>query len=203
MTLKGEMKMDQASYFRNHPPRCIAGFAARSVELLGVEFDGHVSMSQLNFEVPPGVTIDAPEHINPVFALSCYCGVNKHFVHCHRWTNVDFRNQIVILSPLDLECATCARTTPLLDTDLHGYDAELGHGSASARALGERVVFECPTCGRQPFQAFARFEYPDDLFEDDFPDFAGRQHDLFTWFSLVGRCLQCSQVLRVADFECA
>jgi hypothetical protein len=65
------------------------------------------------------------------------------------------------------------------------------------------VVFECPTCGRQPLQAFVRFEYPDDLFEGDFPEFAGREQELFTWFNLVGRCPKCSQVLPVADFECA
>ncbi len=195
--------MDQASYFRSHPPRCIAGFTARPTELRGVEFDGHASMSQLTFEVPPGVTIDAPEHINPVFALSCQCGGIRHYVHCHRWVNVEFNNAVVILSPLGLECAACRKTTELLDTDVHGYDAELGHGSATVRAQGERVVYECPTCGRQPLETFVRFEYPDDLFDGDFPEFAGREQELFTWFNLVGKCPECSQVLAVADFECA
>jgi hypothetical protein len=195
--------MHQASYFRSHPPRCIAGFVARPTELPGVEFDGHISMSQLNLEVPPGVTIDAPEHTNPVFNLSCRCGGDGHYVHCHRWANPDFRNQVVTLSPLDLECSACRAITPLLDTDAHGYDAELGHGTATVRGQGERVVFECPICGRQPLQAFVRFEYPDDLFDGDFPEFAEREEELFTWFSLVGRCSKCSQMLAVAEFECA
>ncbi len=195
--------MVQPSYFRDHPPRCIAGFVARPTTLPGVVFDGHVSMSQLHFEVPSDVTIHAPEHINPVFALSCRCGSDQHYVHCHRWSNPDYRNQVVILSPLDLECAACRVITPLLDTDAHGYDAELGHGVATARGRGERVVFECPTCGRQPIQAFVRFEYPDDLFDGDFPAFTEREQELFTWFNLVGRCPRCSQVLPVADFECA
>jgi hypothetical protein len=195
--------MDQASYFRSHPPRCIAGFTARPSELPGVEFDGHVSMSQLNFEVPPGVTIDAPEHINPAFALSCQCGGDRHYVHCYRWVNAAFNNAVVTLSPLVLECAACGKMTELLDTDVHGYDSELGHGSATVRAQGERVLFECPACGRQPLEAFVRFEYPDDLFDGDWPEFAGREQELFTWFSLVGRCAQCSQRLPVADFECA
>ncbi len=195
--------MDQASYFRCHPPRCIAGFTARPAELTGVEFDGHVSMSQLNFEVPPGITIDAPEHINPVFALSCQCGGTRHYVHCYRWLNAEFNNAVVTLSQLSLECAACRKMTALLDTDVHGYDSELGHVSATLRAQGERVMFECPTCGRQPLEAFVRFEYPDDLFDGDFPEFAGKEQELFTWFNLVGRCPQCSQLLPVADFECA
>lgn len=195
--------MDQAGYFQSHSPWCIAGFVARPFELSDVEFDGHFSKSQLDFAVPPGVTIDAPEHINTVFALSCRCGSDRHYIHCYRWAHPDFRNQAVILSPLDLACAACGAITPLLDTDVHGYNAELGYITAIARGQGERVVFECPTCGRQPFQAFVRFEYPDTLFDGDFPEFAGREQDLFTWFNLVGRCPQCSQVLPVADFECA
>jgi hypothetical protein len=51
--------MDQASYFRRHPPRCIAGFNVRPATLPGVEFDGHVSKSQLNVEGPSGVTIES------------------------------------------------------------------------------------------------------------------------------------------------
>src|SRR5262249_36215467 len=156
-----------ASYFRSHPPRCIAGFVAWPAELPGVQFDGHVSMSQLDFEVPPGVTIDAPEHINPVFALSCRCGGNRHYVHSYRWVNPDYGSAVVTLSPLVLECPACRKRTDLLDTDVHGYDSELGHGSATVRGQGDRVVFECLDCGRQPLEVFVRFEYPDDLFDGD------------------------------------
>jgi hypothetical protein len=195
--------MDQANYFRCHPPRCLAGFAVRSTELPGVEFDGHVSKSQLNLEVPKGVTIDAPEHMNPVFALFCQCGGARHYVHCYRWINADFNNAVVTLSPLALQCADCRKTTDLLDTDVHGYDSELGHISSTVRAQGTQVVFECPKCGRQALEAFVRFEYSDDLFDGDFPEFAGREQELFTWFNLVGRCPRWSHLLPVADFECA
>jgi hypothetical protein len=195
--------MDQTSHFQSHPPRCIAGFGARPAELSGVVFDGHVSMSQLDFEPSPGVTIQAPGYVNAVFALSCRCGGDRHHVRCYRWTHPDFNDELVTLSPLDLECAACGAVASLLDTDIHGYDAEVGNGSSTVRGEGEPVVFECPTCGRQPLEAFVRFEYPDDLFDGDYPEFARREQDLFTWFSLVGRCPQCARVLAVADFECA
>jgi hypothetical protein len=48
-----------------------------------------------------------------------------------------------------------------------------------------------------------QFEYPDDLFDGDFPEFAGREQELFTWFSLFGDCPQCAERLSIADFECA
>jgi hypothetical protein len=195
--------MDQPIYFRSHPPRCIAGFVARNTELPGVAFDGHASLSDLKSQVLNSMTVEAPEHINPVFALSCSCGTIEHYVHGYRWRNPDYHNQLVFLSPLALECASCGKTTDLLDTDIHGYDGELGHGTATVRAEGHRVVFECPTCGRQPLGAFVRFEFPDDLFDGDFKEYAGRQQDLFTWFSLVGKCSRCSRLLPIADFECA
>ena len=179
--------MDHVRHFRNHPPRWIAGFNATPFALPGVEFDGH------------GL------QINSVFALACSCGSGQHFVHDFSWINPDnFDNVPVFLSPLCLECIACGMRTDLIDTDAHGCDAELGHSPmATARGRGNPAVYECPKCGRQPLQAFARFEYSGELFDGDFPEFAGREQDLFSWFSLVGKCRRCSQLLAVADFECA
>jgi hypothetical protein len=149
------------------------------------------------------VTVDAPEHINPIFALSCHCHSKHHLVHCYRWVNEDFNNAVVTLSPLALECAACKKVTELLDTDIHGYDAELGHGSTTVRAEGDLIVYECANCGQQALEAFVRFEYPDDLLDGSFSDLIGREQDLFSWFTLVGKCRTCSNMLTVADFECA
>lgn len=195
--------MNQSEYFRNNPPRCISDFISKPTALPGAEFDDHLSLSQLESNIPSGVKIDAPEYSNPVFSLSCNCGGQRHFVHCYRWINPDFHNAVVFLSPIVLECAACKKTTELFDTDKHGYDGELGHGSASARAEGDRVVFECPKCGREPFSIFVRFELPDDLFDGDFPEFVGREQDLFTWFFVLGTCAKCSQLKDIADFESA
>jgi len=192
--------MDQAAYFRSHPPRCLSGFYAQTVQLPGATFDGH--LPQLDVESPPGVTIDASEHINTVFSLACKCGGDSHYVHGYRWRNPDFDNTVVFLSPLALECSNCGAKTALLDTDIHGYDAELDHGTATANGKGDSFVFECGECGRQSLKTYARLEYPGDLFDGDLPEFQGREQDLFTWFSLLGYCPKCSQLIPVADFEC-
>jgi hypothetical protein len=195
--------MDQIAYFRSHPPRCIAGFVANPTELPGAEFDGHASKSDLKPSPSPGATIEAPDHIIPIFALSCRCGSDRHFVHTYRWPNPYLNNLVLYLSPLSLECAACGKETDLLDTDIHGYDSELGVGPTNARAEGDRAVFECPRCGCQPFQAFVRFEYSDDLFDRKNSGLAGRESDLFSWFSLVGKCQRCSLVVAITDFELA
>ena len=89
--------------------------------------------------------------------------------------------------------------TRLLATDAHGFDAEVHGSGVVLRDCGDPVVFKCPTCGRQPLEAFVRFEYQGNLFDGDFAEFAGREQDLFGWSSLVARCPRCSQVLAVAD----
>ena len=195
--------MKPADFLKSHQPRCLIGFCARPAALPDLKFDGHPSDSDLELDLPSGVTIQAPEEINTIFALSCTCGSDQHFIRGYRWQNPDYDDEVVFLSPLVLECAACGKQTDLIDTDIHGYDAELGYGSTTARGEGEPAVYECPTCGRQPMQVFTRFEYPDDLMDGSIKEFAGREQNLFTWFSLVVRCSHCAQVLCVADFECA
>jgi hypothetical protein len=97
----------------------------------------------------------------------------------------------IFVSPLALECAQ------------HGYDAELGHGSATIRGKGKRSAFACDKCGARPVTAHARFEHSGETLEDSTGAFTGNEQNLFTWFSLVGKCDGCKRVLHVADFECA
>lgn len=194
--------MNQTEYLRNNPPRCISGFIAKPIELPGTQFDGHASSSQVKQESSKQPRIEARDYINPVFSLSCQCSNKRFFVHCYRWVNPDNGN-VVILSPLVLECDVCRNKTDLLDTDVHGYESELGYGSCTMRAQGNQVVFECPTCGRQPLEVFARFEFSQDLFDEGFPKAVGLEKELFSWFSLCGTCPKCAQLLEIADFECA
>jgi hypothetical protein len=204
---QGAFMMSQTDYFRSHTPRCIAGFTARATNLPGVVYDGHASFPEGEIELPPGVTIQAPEEFNSVFALSCSCGGDHHFVHGFRWVNPDNPAQSFLYSPLVLECATCGKKTEVFNEDKHGYDVELAEFPSRSVTLHEDgevpEVFECPTCGCQPLEVIVRFAYTDDLFNGDFQDFAGREQDLFDWFSLLGKCPQCSEVLAITDFECA
>lgn len=177
--------MDQANYFWTHPPRCLDGFQKQKAALESVNFDGH------------------GQQINTIFRVNCTCGHANHLVLGQYWRNSDNKNVQVFLNPIDLRCESCGKTTELIDTNVHGYDGELGHGSAIMRGEGELVEFVCVKCGDHPFQLYARFEYPNDLFEDDFADFEGRQQDLFTWFSLVGTCSNCSELDQICNFECA
>jgi hypothetical protein len=167
---------------RNTPPRCLAAFIFEPATLANVAFDGHGS------------------DLNQVYKLSCTCGRDRFRVLGHHVNN---RGHDIFVSPLALECATCAMVTELIDTDQHGYDAELGHGSATIRGKGPRTHFACDKCGVQPMTAFARFEHSGEELGDSFLEGHPNTQDYFSWFSLVGTCDGCKRMLSVADFECA
>lgn len=188
-----KMAMDQAKYFRTHPPRCIASFAAAPVTLPDFAFEGHS---------PASGPIEGPQVINTAFSIACKCGCSSHYVHGYRWANPERDNAVLFLSPLVLECSACGKTSSLLDTDVHGYDGEQGC-SATARGLGEPKVFECSHCGSEPFGTCVRFEYDGELFAQKVTGYRGREQDLFSWFTLLGRCVRCSTYFKLVDFECA
>ena len=195
--------MDQDGYREVPAPQYVAEFAAARLRLSRDMRDGRTAKPPLESAAFRGVRRGATEHLNPVFALCCQCGGNRHYFHCYRWANPDSDGAVATLSPLVLECAACGKKTDLFDSDVHGYDVELGHRPCTVRAQGNPTVFECPSCGRQAFEAFVRFGYPEDLFDGDEPEFAGREQDLFDWFHLIGKCMKCAQAVEVADFECA
>ena len=168
---------------RRTPPRCLAGFDVASAGLPGVAFDGHGS------------------DLDKVYRLACKCGQERFRVlghHLKGGPDVD-----LFVSPLALECAGCGKVTELIDTDEHGYDAELGHGSATIRGEGSRGAYACDRCGVRPMTAYARFEHSSEELADSFIEEFPNTEDYFSWFSLVGTCEGCQRVLRVADFECA
>lgn len=172
-------------YFFSHPPRCLNGFQTAPADLPGRIFDGH------------------GETLNPIFQIKCSCGHAQARIDGYKWANPDFGNEEVFLSPITYTCDQCGCSQQIIDTDEHGYDAELDHGSCTARGMGVQDLFRCPECSNECIQVFIRFEYPDDLFDDDFEDFKCRQQDLFTWVSLHAQCSKCSKTLNITEFECA
>ncbi len=171
-------------YFMSHPPRCLERFRARALAegLSNVIFDGH------------------GEEWNPVFAITCACGGTEFRISGYALTEPDCS---LFLSPLEACCTKCGQGAPLLDTDVHGYDAELGHGSCSRRAEGTPDQFRCPGCSAERGLLFTRFEFTQDLFDGSFDDVQVEKEDLFTWVTCVSRCSSCAQDNIVADFECA
>jgi hypothetical protein len=221
--------MDQEAYLSSHPPRCLAGFGVQNAELPGVIFDGHGEESNIVFLISckcghdqhyvlghywrnpdhdKPATRDKVDALMPNFAERVAERVKRLMMSRLNLTEAEYLQQVqdrppVFLSPLATRCEACQRVTELIDTDRHGYDAEIGAIVATKRGEGDRVDYLCEECGRKPLRLWARFEYSDDLFDREISEFHEREQELFSWFSLVGQCSGCSRLLSVADFECA
>ena len=108
----------------------------------------------------------------------------------------------IFVSPLSLRCAACSAVTDLIDTDEHGFNAEIETITATIRAQGKRGPFAC-ACGGKQFTPYARFEFSGETLEDSTGEWTGNEHNLFSWFSLVGDCATCGKRVDIAEFETA
>ena len=162
-------------------PDCLAGFVATLTRDLDEHrFDGH------------------GEPLNKVYALKCKCdGVRFEAIGHH----TENGGQKIFVSPLSLRCVACGVDTALIDTNVHGYDAAIG-SSCTIRAQGPRGPFAC-TCGGEAFKPYARFEFSSETLEDSTGEWTGNEHNLFSWFSLVGDCAKCGKRVDIAEFETA
>ena len=89
---------------------------------------------------------------------------------------------ILLEDPISLQCVSCNKVSEVFDSTVHGYDPFIFNTPESpdydpeffSEILAERkeqnadqVSFECGTCGSRKMSVYTRFEYPDDLFEED------------------------------------
>ena len=176
---------DIHSYFESKPPRCINAYSAEQIALDAVSFDGH-----------------GGDCVNAGYSLTCKCGSKQHLLSGYIWENQDY-GDVVTVSPITTECCMCSEKNTLFDSEIHGYDAELGHGASTARAEGTPGTLECAHHPERRMEVLVRFEFPTDLLDGDFEDWKGREQELFTWFTVYGRCSKCSEIWTLAELECA
>jgi hypothetical protein len=106
------------------------------------------------------------------------------------------------ITPLSFKCSACATITQIIDTNIHGYHAEVakiegGTGSATLRGNGEPSQFACPMCGENIFFVTVGFVYWDFDIMFDEPDSPGQE--FFNVFLIYGQCKKCDKVSSAAD----
>src|SRR5688500_14258299 len=146
-------------------PRCVAGTAPR---------------------LEAGEEAAEGEQFGTCFWLGCPCGCREAAVLGYPTV---VRGEVVILSPLALECSACNRVTEIFDSDLHGYDPEVCGEPRGMRGSGERQRYRCTACGHGLGEAVASFGFNDPEGLGSLPEgLAGREQDTFDWFTLEWRC---------------
>lgn len=172
-------------------PRCLREFRTQSVS-------------------GPDILLDTlTEWPNCFYALGCrHCRSGVYNVIGTLTAN-ELIHQHVLGGPLRCRCVHCRKTVPLFDPSHHGYDVELDPFTPREVKAG-RQGFSCSTCGQLEFLLTARFEYPARLIAalaagvpTGYVTHPGREQDLFTWFTLIGRCAGCDALTTIASECCA
>ena len=169
-----------AQHIRENPPSCVTGFRLRSGRLPERLDDFHTA-----------------------YNLSCPCGHGQGSVR--GYPLIDYNQYYVgpdFITPLSFRCEACGAVTQIIDTDAHGYHAEVarlegGSGSAKLRGDGEPVPFACPGCSAVLFTVTVCFVYWDfDIMLDE-PGLPGEE--FFNLFLIYVSCQNCGTVSSVVD----
>jgi hypothetical protein len=131
--------------------------------------------------------------------LACSCGSSTGRVlgYSLRALNSDYRDpEDTFVGPLTFDCANCGKIHTILDSDRHGYHAEVHDGPDAYRGVkyrGEGVPqpWACPNCTAEQSEATAIFIYWHAVRDDaeDEPELP--IGDFFNEFMLIARCVGC------------
>lgn len=173
-----------AEHIRTNPPQCVSGFQLTKTQL-------------------PNALDD---NFTTAFRLTCKCGNRSGKILGHRLrdynSNCDV-NDDALITPLGFQCGECNVVTEIIDTDVHGYHAEIaklegGTGSAKIRGDGSRTEYQCPNCSGKVFNDITvGFVYWDFEIMLDEPELPGQ--DFFNVFLIYTRCQDCGHTSRAID----
>lgn len=167
---------DQLTYYRAHPPRALQSLQAKPCEA-DWQFDGH------------------GEPVNVVFELTCPCAGTLFNVSC----GVD--EDGTPCAPIRLECSACEMEHEIFDAEEHGYDAELNDTPHEEPPAHDDLESDIEA----PHEIVVRYEYPSEQLADPKGDIAwrGREQELFSWFTLLGRDPASKRLTFLYESECA
>ena len=159
-----------------HPPRCVSTFRVTPVEAPSASPYLHDELA--------------------LFNLGCPCGVTGLEVHGYP------DGEGGLFCPLSARCPGCNLIHPIFDAELHGYDAEFGHGCYSTRGAGSTTRHAC-ACGSVAFRLCASFSYQIEPVEDLGDDANSHIQDFFDVFGLESECAGCGVRSSLSEYECA
>ena len=165
------------------PPRCLQGFRVRASQL-PTPFD---------------------DNVTSVWQAVCQCGHERGRLLGYPLSTVasDYNGRECFVGPLAFECSTCSATTEVLDTDQHGYHAEVarleGDDSDGTKysGTGTRQAWRCPNCAADVFSMTFGFVFWN---LDYLAEFSINWNDFFNVFLCYCHCQKCGHVSEPTEF---
>jgi hypothetical protein len=174
-----------ARHLQTTAPSCVAGFRATSTEL-PIEWD---------------------DSCRSVWRLACSCG--GEFGQVLGYPLSDYNKNLpdgadCFISPIGFECALCGNVTAVIDTDLHGYHAEVGkregrHHPVHYRGKGPPTAWSCPQCGGRVFALTVAFIFWEAVFDLANEDLGWPLQEFFNVFLSCARCTGCGHLSEPTD----
>jgi hypothetical protein len=164
----------QLAHYRSHPPSALRPLRVTPIESLAWDFDGH------------------GEPVNSIFELACPCGSTLFTPEC----GLEIDDEVA--PPITIVCASCDAATVVFDPNTHGWNAIMCGDRHDVPVVtgdleGENV--------EAPHEIIVRFEHG---FEDlGNPELAGRESDVFSWFTLLARDPDTKELEQLFEWECA
>ena len=156
---------------------------------------------------PSELPIEWDDSVRSVWRVECRCGGERgRVLGFPLGGDNDWPDWVrCFISPIGFECAACGKLTEVIDTDIHGYHAEIakregGIGSAKCRGEGPRQAWPCPECKGELFALIVAFIFWDavlDLVADE-PELPPQE--FFTIFLPFARCVGCGHLSEPTDF---
>jgi len=160
-----------------------------------------------NLRIKPAVLPEPwDDNFSLTYALACSCGHEPGRILGHPLKGlIPDVEDVEMVSPFFFECVACAKVSDILDTQVHGYNAEIGareeeaYESVKLMGEGDPKPFACPSCRNDQFKVIVSFVFWDfDILEDE-PDWPGQ--DFFNVFVLYGCCKHCQTPTLVCGMD--
>ncbi len=168
---------DQLAHYRSHPPSALRALRVTPIESIAWEFDGH------------------GEPVSSIFELACPCGSNLFTPECGLEIGEDANE---VGQPITVVCASCEAATVVFDPNTHGWNAAMCNVRYDAPVVTGELEGELVEA---PHEIVVRFEHGSEDLGN--AELAGREQDVFSWFTLLARDPQTKQLEQLFDWECA
>jgi len=170
---------DQVNYFSRTVPGHLKDIVFSGCPELGLGAGGH------------------GEQIAIGYRLHCKCKNELFEVTAYAWKEAS------LIGPVNAKCSSCGRSYTVFDGDIHGYDPVACDTPSNAHGEREESAYKMNLSSlSDPKSLDIVTYYPEDLFDNDFDEFADRRADLFTWIRIiVGE--EVNPDYPFMEFECA
>lgn len=158
------------------------------------------------FDVKPArLSQPVDEYLRSAWKIACRCGETRgRFLGYLLSDNNAEYDGPDFISPLSFKCSKCNEVIELLDTDKHGYHAEVGRlenghtGSSKRRGKGPAKSLPCENCGEQLFRVKVGFVFWD---ADELEDIEDEHlENFFNEFLCECECVACGTITNPTHF---